>query len=200
MSESRYLIVGLGNIGKEYTGTRHNIGFRVIDGLAEKYGGSFQKKNQLKGDLARLDIEGKKVFLLKPATYMNNSGRAVKATINFFKIELSNLLIVVDDIAIDFGEFRLRVDSGTGGHKGLESIETFLGSRGYPRLRIGVSNKKSGDLARYVLDNFSEEEKKDLQKIINRAIEIIHLWLMQGIDFAMNQANVKKKKDIKDER
>lgn len=192
--DGSYLIVGLGNIGKEYSGTRHNIGFIVLDAIAERHKEVFQKKSRIKGELAQVIIEEKKILLLKPSTYMNNSGEALRAAIDFFKIQdLSNLLVIADDIAIPFGEFRLKAEGGSGGHKGLESIAVHLGSLSYPRLRVGVGDRKQGDLASYVLGNFNENEKKELPEIIRKAIDIIHLWLMQGIEVAMNQANIRNK-------
>lgn len=196
--DAGHLIVGLGNVGKEYKGTRHNIGFMIVDALAEKYNEVFQKKARLKGELAQIIIEGKKVFLLKPSTYMNSSGEAVRAAIDFFKIEnFSNLLIIADDIAIAFGEFRLKPEGGSGGHKGLESIALHLGSQSYPRLRVGVGDRKSGNLVSHVLGNFNEAEKNELPEIVGKAIEIIHLWLMQGFEIAMNQANIRNKENQK---
>lgn len=197
-ADESFLIVGLGNIGKEYQATRHNIGFILVDALAENFGGVFQKKTKLKADLAQINVEGKKVYLLKPTTYMNNSGMALRGAIDFFKIKkISNLLVVVDDIAIPFGEFRLKGEGGPGGHKGLESIETHLGVNRYTRLRIGVGDRQAGDLASYVLGNFKETEKQALPLIIKKAVEIIHLWLMQGLVIAMNQANIRNKENQK---
>lgn len=197
-ADENYLIVGLGNIGKEYTGTRHNLGFIVVDAIAKKYNEIFQKKSRLKGELSQVVIEGKKIFLLKPSTYMNNSGEALKATIDFFKIKaFSNLLVIIDDVAIPFGEFRLKTEGGSGGHKGLGSIVEHLGSSSFIRLRVGVGDRKNGDLASHVLGNFNEVEKKELPEIINKAIEIIHLWLMQGLEIAMNQANIRNKENQK---
>jgi peptidyl-tRNA hydrolase, PTH1 family len=197
-SDEVFLIVGLGNIGKEYKGTRHNLGFIVVETLALKYQVAFQSKVKLKGELAQLVIDGKKVFLLKPITYMNNSGIALRSAVDFFKIkDFSNLLVVVDDIAIPFGELRLKEEGGAGGHKGLLSVETHLGSSHYPRLRIGVGDRQRGDLISHVLGNFNETEREELPIIISRAIEIIHLWLMQGIVVAMNQANIRNKENQK---
>ena len=192
--DGSYLIVGLGNIGKEYSGTRHNVGFIIVEAIAERQKVVFQKKTKLKGELAQLIIEEKKILLLKPSTYMNNSGEALRAAIDFFKIEdLSNLLVIADDIAIPFGEFRLKAEGGSGGHKGLESIAGHLATLSYPRLRVGVGDRKQGDLSSHVLGNFNENEKKELPEIINKAIEIIHLWLMQGLEVAMNRANIRNK-------
>ncbi len=190
--KENYLIVGLGNIGREYKKTRHNIGFIVLDAIAEKFGVVFQKKRRLKGEIAELILNEKNVLLLKPTTYMNNSGEAVKATVDFFKISVLNLLVIVDDVAISFGQFRLRQDGSCGGHNGLLSIERSLSTSEYPRLRIGIGEKKTKDLVSHVLGGFAEEELEALPAIIKKTIEIIHLWLVQGIVFAMNQTNVRK--------
>lgn len=193
-----YLIGGLGNIGKEYIGTRHNIGFTIIEALAKKYKAEFQNKLKLKGELAQVTIEEKKVYLLKPTTYMNNSGIALRATVDFFKIvNFANLLVIIDDIALPFGEIRIKPDGSSGGHKGLESIQLHLGTVDYPRLRIGIGDRESGDLVSHVLGNFTEDQMQDLPGIINKALEIIHLWLMQGIVIAMNQANIRNKENQK---
>jgi peptidyl-tRNA hydrolase, PTH1 family len=197
-TDDLFLIVGLGNIGKEYKGTRHNVGFTIIETLANDYKAEFKSKAKVNGELAQLVIDGKKVYLLKPTTYMNNSGVALRSAIDFFKIKnLSSVLVVVDDIAIPFGELRLKEEGGTGGHKGLLSIEIHLGSNRYSRLRIGVGDKQGGDLISHVLGNFNEMEREELPKIIKKAIEIIHLWLMQGIVVAMNQANIRNKENQK---
>lgn len=200
-SSQNYLIVGLGNIGNEYKGTRHNIGFIILDALAKRYNSSFQNKPKLKGEISQIFIEEKKILLLKPSTYMNLSGEAVRETKDFYKIDLEKILVIVDDIAIPFKEMRLKEKSGTGGHKGLLSIEKHLATQDYSRLRIGVANENYEDLASFVLDNFTEEEQKSLPDIINKAIDILLVWLMQGVVVAMNQANVRKKeKKVKDER
>ena len=197
-SDGTYLIVGLGNVGKEYENTRHNIGFSIVDAIAGRYKEAFKKKSRLKGELAEVVIEGEKVLLLKPSTYMNRSGEAVRAIIDFFKIkDYSRLLVVVDDVAIPFGEFRLKAEGGSGGHKGLESISDCLGTLLYPRLRVGVGDRKHGDLASHVLGNFNEAERDKLPEIINKALEIIHLWLVQGLEIAMNQANIRNKENQK---
>jgi peptidyl-tRNA hydrolase, PTH1 family len=193
VAESSYLIIGLGNKGRAYKDTRHNVGFNVVDAIAEKYKGVFQKKERLKGEVAQVAIDDKKVFLLKPSTYMNNSGQAVRATKDYYKIAICNLMVVADDIAIPFGEFRIKKDSGPGGHKGLESIESSLSSNRYPRLKVGIGDRTCGDLVSHVLGKWSSEEKKELLNLEQKAMDIIHLWLMQGIVVAMNLTNVRKK-------
>ena len=194
--KQKYLIIGLGNIGSEYEDTRHNIGFLVVEKIADKFDGKFVKKPKLFSEVAKVLIKEKEVFLIKPTTYMNLSGKAFLAAKDYYKIPTSNVLVVVDDIAIPFLEYRLKKDSGCGGHKGLENIEKYLGSVEYTRLRIGVGDRKKGDLSSHVLGKFSKTEKEDLPKVIDKAIEIIHLWLEQGITVAMNHANVRRTKQI----
>lgn len=189
---AKSLIAGLGNIGDKYKKTRHNIGFEVILELAKKKKWKFKEKKKLKGEVAEGNIDGKRVYLLKPKTYMNRSGESVKASVLFFKIEIENILVIVDDVNIPFGEFRLKKDSGSGGQKGLENVEEYLG-KGYARLRIGIGGKNIKNLSSYVLRRFTKEENKRLKKIIKEAMEIIYLWLMQGVEVAMNMANVRKK-------
>jgi PTH1 family peptidyl-tRNA hydrolase len=185
------LIAGLGNIGDEYKKTRHNVGFEVVLELAKREKLKFKEKKKLKGEIAEGKVDDRKIYLLKPVTYMNRSGEAVEASALFFKIKIENILVIVDDVNIPFGEFRLRRDSGAGGHKGLENVEEHLG-KGYARLRIGVGRKRVKNLASYVLRRFTKKESENLKNIIKEAVEIICLWLIQGLEIAMNRANVRK--------
>ncbi|KPK32057.1 MAG: hypothetical protein AMS24_05055 [Chlamydiae bacterium SM23_39] len=189
-----YLIVGLGNIGEKYKNTRHNIGFKIVDFFSKKWELKFKKQIKLKSEIAKGKVENKKVYLLKPSTYVNNSGIALKACKDFFKIEISNILVIVDDVYIPFGEFRLKKSGSSGGHKGLMSIEINLNTQTYNRLKVGIGNAESEELSSYVLKDFSKDEEKNICKIINRALDIIYLWLQYGIDIAMNKANIRKKK------
>ncbi len=191
-----FLLVGLGNPGSEYAKTRHNVGFSVIEALAAKHGMKFQKKSKLKGELASGIIDGVEVFLLKPETYMNLSGRSLKVASDFFKIDLGHLLVIADDATQPFGQLRLKAESGSGGHKGLESIEGELHSKAYARLKIGVGEKKYNDMATHVLGKFSQNELECLPEIEKKAIEAIELFLKEGLEKAMNVANVRKKKEI----
>ncbi len=176
-----YLIVGLGNPGAAYEGTRHNIGFRVLKALAEKLGAALRPAlAQAKGNLAQAKVGEKILFLLMPLTYMNESGLAVRKCLDYFKIPLHHCLIVVDDVAIPFGSIRLREKGSAGGHNGLKSVEAHLGSDEYARLRIGVS--KEQPLADYVLSHFSAEEEKELPEITQRALEKIDAWLQKGLE------------------
>lgn len=157
----RFLIVGLGNIGHEYIDTRHNIGFKIIDNLASQYDAPFNSCRY--GDMAKIKVKNCELLLLKPSTFMNLSGVAVRYWMNKEKLPLNQLLIVVDDIALPFGTIRLRESGSEGGHNGLKSISEHLGTRNYSRLRFGVGNDFSkGRQVDYVLGHFQDEEKAEL--------------------------------------
>ncbi len=190
---SNYLIAGLGNPGILYSKTRHNIGFQVVKAFADKYEMSFKKNSKLQGYVANSVIDEKSIYLLMPSTYMNNSGIAVRLCKNFYKIDIPKILIVVDDVEIPFGEFRIKKDSGSGGHNGLKSIEENLKSKEYIRLRVGVGKEERKCLKSYVLNRFSKVEKKQLDEIINQAVDIIEIWIKDGLEKAANIANVRKK-------
>lgn len=178
------VVVGLGNPGKTYEGTRHNIGFEVVDEIAARWSLGWKKSLSFKGMIA--EKEGR--FLLKPTTYMNLSGEAVAALLHFYKIDPSSLLVVVDDVALPFGQLRLRGEGSSGGHNGLKSIEAHLGTQHFARLRVGVGGPE-GDLASYVLDPFSGEEKEAVPRIRERAASAVELWIQQGLTSAMNTIN-----------
>lgn len=183
------LIVGLGNPGKTYDGTRHNVGFAALNKLAQKHGLEFKKEPTFKGSLAKGKIGEDPVLLLMPLTYMNLSGEAVALVMHYYQIDLSRLLILTDDAALPFGQLRMRINSGTGGHNGLKSVEESLQTQRYPRLRIGVGDPAGGDLADYVLAKFSKEEEKLLPGVLDRAVQAVEIWLDKGLTSAMNFAN-----------
>lgn len=184
-----FLVVGLGNPGKAYEHTRHNIGFKAVSELAYKHRLTFHKQLKWKGSLAQGRIGNADIGLLMPLTYMNESGQAVAAVMRYLKIELSRLLVIVDDVAIAVGQLRMRTDSSSGGHNGLKSIEEHLQTNRFARLRIGVGDRDEGDLASYVLGQFTQEEQKLLPKILDRAIQATEIWLEKGLNHAMNYAN-----------
>lgn len=183
------LIVGLGNPGKTYDGTRHNVGFAALVKLAEKHGLAFKKEQKLKGSLASGKIGEDPVFLLMPLTFMNLSGEAVALVMSYYQIDLSRLIILTDDVALPFGQLRMRINSGSGGHNGLKSVEECLHTQRYPRLRIGVGDREQGDLADYVLAKFSKEEEKLLPGVLERVVQAVEIWLDQGLTSAMNLTN-----------
>ncbi|MFA6118586.1 MAG: aminoacyl-tRNA hydrolase [Parachlamydiales bacterium] len=188
-----YLIVGLGNPGMLYENTRHNFGFRIIKRLAGKYNLDFKKQIKLQAMEAIGKILDCEVHLLMPLTYMNLSGQAVKKAVDYYKIDIKNILIVVDDADIDFEEFRLKDRGKSGGHKGLESIEQHLGTQNYARLRVGIG-RETKELKEFVLDKFTKEEKEKLLGIEEKAISHIELWLEKGTQIAANVANTRIKK------
>lgn len=190
MDKERFLIVGLGNPGKTYEDTRHNIGFRVVKTLANKYGITFRPSLvRAKGSLGEGRVHEKKTQLLLPLTYMNESGLAVKKCANYYKIATENLIVVTDDVALPFGELRIRTKGSCGGHNGLRSIEAHLGTQEYTRLRIGVGDPNEGELADYVLNRFTVEEQRVLPDIVERATHALELWLTEGAETAMQEAN-----------
>lgn len=187
-SEMKYLIVGLGNMHPDYDGTRHNIGFEVVDLLAQAKEGTF--KNDSLGDIAVIKHRGRQIHLLKPSTYMNRSGKAVRYWMQKLKIPMSNVLVVVDDINIDFGKLRLRGKGAAGGHNGLKDIEQMLGSGSYPRLRVGIGNDFSkGRQVDFVLGKWDESEMKELGDILDRAARACLSYCSIGLSHTMNKFN-----------
>ncbi len=185
----KYLIVGLGNPGKAYDNTRHNIGFAIVDVLARKHRLEFREKTKFKGLLAEGNIGEAPVSILKPLTFMNLSGESVALIAHYLQILPSKILIVVDDVDLALGQMRLKINSGAGTHNGLKSIEHHLQTDRYARLRIGVGDEHEGDLADFVLSPFSREEESVLPEIIERAVQGIEIWLDRGITRAMDFAN-----------
>lgn len=184
----KFLIVGLGNIGPDYVGTRHNIGFMIADKLAEVGGGSFSSCRY--GDMAKVKVKNCELMILKPSTFMNLSGVAVRYWMNKEKLPLPQLLILVDDIALPFGTIRIRETGSEGGHNGLKSISEHLGNRNYARLRFGVGSEfAKGRQIDYVLGTFSDEEQKELPEKIDRAVEAVKAFCLSGAAFAMNHFN-----------
>ena len=191
--EKMYLIVGLGNPGKEYGNTRHNIGFDVIDVLAEEEKISvFEKKH--KAIIGKGYIGGEKVILAKPVTYMNLSGESVRELVDYYKVdEKEDLIVISDDISLDVGQLRVRKKGSAGGHNGLKNIIQHLGHDTFMRVRMGVGEKPAGyDLADYVLGHFSKEERKVMDEAAKTAAEAIRTMINVDVDTAMNRFNQKK--------
>ncbi len=186
----KYLIVGLGNIGEEYRNTRHNIGFMVLDALAKASNIVFSDKRY--GAIANLSIKGRQVILLKPSTYMNLSGNAVRYWMQQEKIPLENVLIVVDDLALPIGTLRLKGKGSDAGHNGLKHIAATLGTQNYSRLRFGIGNDfpKGGQID-FVLGEFDGEAKNILPERIELACEVIKSFCLAGLNITMNQFNNK---------
>lgn len=183
-----YLIVGLGNIGPEYLFTRHNIGFMAVDFLAKQKDIKFSPDRYASQCSYRL--KGHQIHLIKPNTYMNLSGKAVNYWMQHLKITKENVLILVDDLALPFETLRLKPKGSSGGHNGLKSIEATLSSNEYPRLRMGIGdNFPKGRQAEYVLSNFSEEELGLIPEVLERSIQIIETFCLEGIQQTMNKYN-----------
>jgi len=186
----KYLIAGLGNIGDEYSRTRHNIGFDILDALAGASNISFKDKRY--GFVAEYKHRARTYILLKPSTYMNLSGNAVRYWLKKEKLDLDRLLVVVDDLALPFGTLRLRAKGGDAGHNGLNHIQNILGTAGYARLRFGIgSDFHQGQQVDYVLSGWSEEEEKALPERIDQACEIIRSFGTLGLQRTMNHFNNK---------
>ena len=186
----KYLIAGLGNIGYEYQNTRHNIGFMVLDALAKASNLVFT--DQRYGAVTEMKIKNRQLFLLKPSTYMNSSGNAIRYWLQEENIPLENLLVVVDDVALPFGTLRLKPQGSDAGHNGLKHIQEVLGTQQYNRLRFGIGNDyPKGMQIHYVLGAFFEEEQKLLPERIELAGEIVKSFCMAGVQQTMNLYNNK---------
>lgn len=190
VSKVEWLIVGLGNPGAKYAATRHNAGFIAVDRLADKENFDI-KKIKFKSLIGDTVIGGKRCIVMKPSTFMNNSGEAVGECVNFYKIEPENVLVIFDDINFDAGVMRIRKKGSDGGHNGMKSIIYHLNSNEFPRIRLGVGSKPNPDydLADWVLSNFSESEKKAFEGAADNAAEAVKLIVSGEIDTAMNKYN-----------
>lgn len=182
-----YLIVGLGNPGKEYENTRHNIGFDVVDYLANKYNIDINR-TKFKGIYGEGFIGGQKVILLKPTTYMNLSGESIRDVIKFYKLDNEEIIVVYDDISLGVGKMRIRPKGSAGGHNGIKSIIANLGSDTFPRVKVGVGQPKN-DLVSHVLGKFTKEENQLLAKTIPAAAEAIEIIIKEEVKEAMNKFN-----------
>jgi peptidyl-tRNA hydrolase, PTH1 family len=189
--ENLSLIVGLGNPGRAYVQTRHNAGFLVVDRLAQRWHADWQMNRGLGSRLARVTDEGRRVFLAQPQTYMNLSGHAVAGLVAYYRVGLERLLVIVDDADLPVGGLRLRPRGSSGGHHGLESIETHLGTREYARLRVGIRGRGEGprEITGHVLGRFAAQEAAWMERVFTRAAEQALCWLREGVDVAMTRYN-----------
>lgn len=184
----KYLIVGLGNIGDDYVGTRHNIGFEVVESLGKKFGGEW--KSVKHGSLCEVSHKGRKLLLLKPNTYMNLSGKAVSFWMQAEKIKLENVVIITDDLALPVAKLRLKSKGSDGGHNGLKSIQASLSTTNYARLRFGIGSEFSqGRQVDFVLGKFTTEERSSIDIAIDMAVEGTLQYCTLGAGFAMNYTN-----------
>ena len=184
----KFLIVGLGNSGAEYVNTRHNIGFKVLDHLAKKENLTFQTAKL--GDIVEIRIKGRTLLLLKPNTFMNLSGKAVKYWMEKENIEKENILVITDDLNLSFGTIRIKAKGSDGGHNGLKSIQSLLVTTEYARFRFGISDEfKKGKQVDYVLGEWNEDEKAKLPERLDKSIEIVYSFALAGINNTMNEFN-----------
>ena len=191
MAGESYLVVGLGNIGPEYARTRHNMGFMVLDAWSQASNAVFT--TQRYGDLASLSIKGRNVWLLKPSTYMNLSGNAVRYWLQKLPVTQERLIVICDDINLPFGTLRMRKNGSDGGHNGLKNIAETLGSTDYVRIRMGVGHDFSrGAQVDYVLGNLSEEESSQMPELCKSVIQGVNDWIFAGAERAMKVLNAKK--------
>ncbi len=187
-NNKKFLIVGLGNIGEEYKNTRHNIGFDIVEQLGIILKGTFNSAKY--GDILKSKYAGKQLVLLKPNTFMNLSGKAVVYWLKKEKIHISNLIVVVDDLNINFGKSRLKTSGSDGGHNGLKDIAKSLNTSNFTRLRFGIGNNyKKKDQVDFVLSKWNNEESNNLGQLINKNVKIIFSSIKQGLDFTMNKYN-----------
>lgn len=186
-----YIIAGLGNPGKEYAGTRHNVGYDTVEFLAEKHNAKLNKLkfNSVYGET---NINGEKVMLVKPVTYMNRSGIAIDEILRFYKIPEENLIVIYDDIDIPAGALRIRPNGSPGTHNGMKSITEHVGNGNFPRVRIGIGRNPDMDLADYVLQRFSPVDRDKINPIIEKAAEAAAEIIKNGVDSAMQKYNIKQ--------
>jgi PTH1 family peptidyl-tRNA hydrolase len=189
--ENLYFIAGLGNPGPEYAATRHNVGFMLVDRLAARWHAAWALEKKFQARLAIVKQDGRKVILGQPRTFMNASGEAVGAVGLFYQLPAERILIAVDDADLPLGQIRMRPEGSSGGHHGLESIEQQLGTRGYPRLRLGIGRRtqEQREITGYVLGRFEVGERKMMDEVLDRAVQQVECWLSAGITQAMNEFN-----------
>ncbi|MEO0932697.1 MAG: aminoacyl-tRNA hydrolase [Cyanobacteria bacterium J06641_2] len=190
------LIVGLGNPEPKYDNTRHNIGFAAIDALSRSWQASLSENRKFKGEYAETTVGGKKVYLLKPLTYMNLSGQSIGAVCSWYKLKPESVLVIYDDMDLPVGRVRLRLSGAAGGHNGMKSTISHLSSKNFPRLRIGIgrpknpANSENGTVS-HVLGKFTPEEKEVISSVTNYVVECVELCLKKGVEKAMNDCNRK---------
>ena len=184
------LIIGLGNPGRNYRYSRHNIGFLIIDRLAEDFGIKIKLDAKAKSYIGKGTIAGKQVILAKPLWYMNLSGVAVKLLLKRYKLNIQDLLVAFDDLDLEYGKLRIKPSGGSGGHKGVESIRDYLNSSDFVRLRLGIGRRKrKSEVSNYVLNKWNQRQKRQLNEYLERASACCKAWVACGIDKAMNEFN-----------
>ncbi len=187
------LVAGLGNPGRDYAGTRHNIGFGVIARISDKYNIPLTGKEH-KAICGKGMIGGEKVILAQPQTFMNLSGECVRSLVDYYKLESEDIIIAYDDIDLEVGQLRIRSKGSAGGHNGIKNIISHLGTNEFPRVKVGVGGKpEGGDLVRHVLGRFSREDEKMIGEVLDVAVEAVETILSDGVEAAMNRYNAKRK-------
>lgn len=183
------LITGLGNIGDKYCMTRHNAGFMVLDRWALTEGYSFKLENKLKAYISKIKVKNEDLILAKPTTFMNLSGEAVRAIMDYYKIDTKDLLIIYDDIALDLGRIRYRANGSDGGHNGIKSIIKHIGTKDFARLKIGIGPQPNIPSENYVLQNFPKDQLDTLKEVLDRSIDSVKFYLENGIEKTQNKYN-----------
>lgn len=183
------LIIGLGNVGAKYTFTRHNVGFMLVDKIALDNGVSFKENSKLKSLLCKFYADGEEVMLVKPTTYMNLSGEAMRAVIDYYKISPEDMIIVYDDLSLNLGKIRFRANGSDGGHNGIKSIIQHLGSKNFARLKIGIGPQPPIPSEAFVLQNFPNESLVELKEVLNLSQEAIEFFFKNGIEKTQNNYN-----------
>lgn len=186
---NKYLILGIGNVGDEYDNTRHNIGFDVLDELSKLLNVNFESVKL--AQRAESKFKGKKIILIKPNNYVNNSGKSLIYWSNKEKVSADNILVICDDLNLYFGNIKIKSSGTAGGHNGLKDIEDYLGTSNYPRVRVGISNNKKASMSDYVLGKWTESEQNHIKKIITISTDIIFSFIQTGIERTMNFYNKK---------
>lgn len=187
---SSKLIIGLGNPGTKYAHTRHNLGFLVLDEFAKERCVEFKNQVRFKGEVAKTEVNGHNVYLLKPQTFMNLSGLSVRKCIDFYKIKIKDILVVVDDVALEFEDTMIKPKGGSGGHNGLKNIESHIG-KDYARLKMGIGQPGRMVLEDYVLEKFNTKEVSQLGHFLDKGVQAVEKWLEVGLEKTMNQVNTK---------
>lgn len=183
------IVAGLGNPGRKYSGTRHNVGFEVVAELARRFSADGWK-NRFEAETAEVQVGGERVLLLAPQTYMNLSGRSIRSAVTFYKVAVSDLLVICDDLNLDLGRLRLRASGTAGGQNGLKNIIDQLGTTEFPRLRVGIGRPPEGqDTVNYVLQTFAKSERDTMMDSVLKACDATELWVKEGVEQAMNKFN-----------
>lgn len=187
MASGAHIVIGLGNPGRNYANTRHNLGFMVVDELARRAGDATSRK-RFRSEVIDGRLPEGRAILIKPQTYMNESGHAVREALNWYRVDPEDMLVVVDDLALPFGQLRIRNSGSAGGHNGLRSIIAQVGTQEFPRLRVGIGRGPHKGKA-HVLSNFAPSEREYLPKVIDAAADAVELWMREGAIAAMNDVN-----------